>query len=93
MEFVSWTMLATFAGSLSMVLLITQLTKEIGFIKRIPTQIWSYMITVAILFPAYFFTNQLTLETAILIPFNAVMVALAANGGFDALEKIFSKIK
>lgn len=56
MEFVSWTMLATFAGSLSMVLLITQLTKELKFIKKIPTQIWSYTIAIIILFPAYFFT-------------------------------------
>lgn len=91
MEFVSWTMLATFAGSLSMVLLITQLTKELKFIKKIPTQIWSYTIAIIILFPAYFFTGKLTFDSAILIPFNAVLVALAANGGFDILEKVFSK--
>ena len=93
MEFVSWKMLGTFAGSLSMVVLITQFTKELKFIKKIPTQLWSYIIAVIIMFPAYFFTGRLTLDSAILIPVNAVLVALAANGGFDAIEKIFSSTK
>ena len=49
-------------------------------------------MALAILYPAYFFTGQLTLETAILILFNAVIVALAANGGYDALNKALGNL-
>ena len=75
-----------------MVLLITQLTKNLAFVKKIPTQIWSYIIALAILYPAYFFTGQLTVSNAVLILFNGMIIALATNGGFEAINKIFSSI-
>lgn len=92
MEFIEWTELATCTGALVMVLIITQLTKELKFIKSVPTQIWSYLITLAVLYPAYYFTGQLTASNAVLILFNSVIVALSANGGFDALTKVFPKL-
>ncbi len=92
MEFVEWSMLATYAGALTMVLLITQLTKNLSVIKKIPTQIWSYILTLAILYPAYYFTDQLSLSNAVLILFNGIIIALAANGGFDAANRILTAI-
>ena len=92
MEFITWTELATYTGALAMVIAITQLTKDIKFIKSIPTQLWSYVVSLIILYPAYFFTGQLTASNAILILFNSAVVALAANGGFDALAKAFPKV-
>ena len=38
MEFTTWGILATYAGALAMVMAITQLTKNIPWIQRIPTQ-------------------------------------------------------
>lgn len=92
MQFVNWNMLATYAGALAMVMIITQFTKGLKLIEKMPTQIWSYVVALVILYPAYFFTGQLTLETAILILFNAVIVALAANGGYDALNKALGNL-
>lgn len=92
MEFVNWSMLATYAGALSMVLIITQFTKGMKFVNVLPTQLWSYIIALAVLYPAYYFTGQLTIENALLIMFNGVIVALAANGGFDALKKLFPSL-
>lgn len=92
MRFVNWNMLATYAGALAMVMIITQFTKGLKLIEKMPTQVWSYVVALAILYPAYFFTGQLTLETAILILFNAVIVALAANGGYDALNKALGNL-
>lgn len=92
MEFIDWTALATFAGALTMVLIITQFTKDLSFVKRIPTQIWSYVIALIILYPAYFFTGQLSLKNAVLILFNGVIIALAANGGFDVLKRSFPNL-
>lgn len=92
MKFVNWTELATYAGALAMVLIITQATKNFKIIKKIPTQLWSYLIAILVLYPAYFFTDQLTLSNGILILFNGIIVALAANGGFEALKKAFPNL-
>ena len=90
MEFVKWPLLADHAGVLTMVLIVTQFTKGLGFIKKIPTQLWSYLISLFVLYPAYFFTGQLSLSNAVLILFNGMIVALTANGGFELLNTNFS---
>ena len=92
MEFVTWEMLATHAGALAMVLIVTQFTKNLGFIAKIPTQVWSYIVALLILYPANFFIGTLTVENAVLILFNGIIVALAANGGFEALSKMFPSL-
>lgn len=90
-QLLQWQDMATCAGAVTAVTLITQFTKECGFIKRIPTQLWSYLIALIVLYPAYYFSGQLSLPIAFLVPFNAVIVALAANGGFEAVKKVIAK--
>lgn len=88
MEFVTWAGLATHAGALTMVGLIVQFTKGIPFIDRMPTQLWSYIVSLVVLYAANFFTGQLTVDNAALILFNAAIIALASNGGYDAVKRI-----
>ena len=92
MDFLNWSALASHSGALAMVIIITQFTKGMGIIKKIPTQLWSYIISLVVLFPANYFTNQLTFSNFILVFFNGIIVALAANGGFTVLEKLYPKI-
>lgn len=92
MEFVEWAGLTTYAGALAMVIVLTQITKSLNCIKKIPTQIWSYILSLSVLYLAYFFTGQLNLSNAVLILFNGMIVALAANGGFAALVKAFPNL-
>ena len=66
------------------VTLITQLVKE--WLKAVPTRIVSYVIALAVLLLAAAFNGSLTLADGVLCLFNAVIVSLAANGGFDALK-------
>ena len=67
-------------------------THLIPFIKKIPTNLWSFIIALAVLFPAKYFTGGLTLSEAALIPFNCVIIAFASSGGFDTLHKAFPAI-
>ena len=83
-EFFTWAMLGTYAGAVLATTLITQLIKE--WLKSIPTRIVSYVIALAVLLLAAAFNGSLTLADGALCLFNAVIVSLAANGGFDALE-------
>lgn len=92
MEFITWETLATSAGALAFVLALTQFTKGWPLVSAIPTQVWSWIIALVGMYPAYYFTGQLTPEAAALIPFNAALVALAANGGFEGIKRLASTI-
>jgi len=85
-DFFTWTILATYAGATLATTLVTQLLKGIGFIDRIPTRIFSYVVALIILLAATFFTGALTWDAAVLCVVNAVVVSLAANGAFDAVN-------
>lgn len=85
-DFFTWTMLATYAGATIATTLVTQMLKGISFIDRIPTRIFSFIVALVVLIASTFFTNELTINTAILCVFNAVVVSLASNGTFDALN-------
>ena len=91
MEFTTWGILATYAGALAMTVAVTQLTKGIPLIRKIPTQLWSYFVALCILYPAYFFTGQLDWNTAVLILFNGMIVSLGANGGYEGVLKLLGK--
>lgn len=88
MEFVTWEVLGTYAGAIAMVGVITQLTKNIKYISVIPTQIWSYILALVVLYTANFFMDQLTVSNAVLILFNAVIVSLGANGGYEGITRL-----
>lgn len=89
MEFVTWELLGTYAGAMAMVGVVTQLTKHIKFISAIPTQLWSYIIALVVMYAANFFLGQLTASNAVLILFNAGIVSLGANGGYEGISRIF----
>ena len=85
-EFFTWTTLMTYAGATLATTLVTQLLKGIGFIDRIPTRIFSYVVALIILLASTFFTGAMTWNAAALCVVNAVVVSLAANGAFDAVS-------
>ena len=91
MEFVSWELLGTYAGVMAMVSLITQLTKNVKYISAIPTQLWSYILSIVVMYSANYFLGQLDPSNAVLILFNAALVSLGANGGYEGIVRAFAK--
>lgn len=89
MEFVSWELLGTYAGAMAMVGVITQLTKEVKFISKIPTQLWSYILALAVMYASNLFMGSLTWSNAVLILFNSALVSLGANGGYEGIARVF----
>lgn len=88
MEFFDWTMLGTFAGASTAVAVITQFTKELPGIKKIPTQVWSYILSLVVLMMAHLATGDLTWASAGLAVVNAFLVSLSANGEYAVAKKI-----
>ena len=80
----TWKQLATIAGAAAMTLLIVQLLKlPIDKVWKIPTRIVVYVIALIIMILAQIFTDGLTVNTALLTVFNAVIVALSAMGAYE----------
>lgn len=87
MEMFTWDYLASAAGATAFVTIVTQLVKNAPLIKKIPTQLVSYIVSLFVMFAASFFTGSLTGPSAALIPLNAVVVMLAANGAYNTVSK------
>ena len=88
MNFFDWSYLGTFAGALAAVALITQMIKNLPGIKRVPTQLTSWILAVVVLLLAHAFGGTLDAKSAVLCLFNGAMVSLAANGGYEALKRV-----
>ena len=87
-EFFTWDMLGSYGGAILCVALVTQLTKELPYIKQIPTQLWSYILAVLILLCSQLFTGKFTTSSAVLCLFNGVTISLAANGGYTLITRV-----
>lgn len=83
-EFTTWASLGTYAGAVMMTTIITQFLKNLPVVAKLNAQITSYIVAVLLMLGSAFFGGGLTLESGILCAVNAVMVALAANGVYDA---------
>lgn len=87
-EFFTWATLGTYAGAVMFTTLITQLFKGVGFIAKIPTRIFSYLVAAVILVLAVLFTaTEYSVAEFVLCFVNAAVVSLAANGTFDAVNE------
>lgn len=88
MDFFDWTALGSFAGAMLAVSVLTQMTKDLPGIRNMPTQLWSYLLSLGTLVLAMTFNTGFELSQAVLALFNAALISLSANGGYAALERI-----
>ena len=88
-NFFTWEYLTTYAGAVLAVTVIVQFTKELRYIKDIPTRVWAYLVAVVLLLLSTFFTvRPITPAVILLCIINAVLVAMAAVGGYDITHKV-----
>lgn len=89
MIFFDWNALGSFAGSALAVAVLTQMTKELPLLCRLPTQLWSYLLALATLtLSAVFGADGFDMGGFALSLFNAALTSLAANGGYGAIQRI-----
>lgn len=92
LTFFDWSMLGSMSGAVLAVAVLTQLTKSIPGIAKIPTQIWSYLLSAAVLVLALVFgETEVTANGVALALINAAVVSLAANGGYEAVTRKTTK--
>ena len=79
-------MLLTYSGATLAVTLITQFLKGVRWIGAVPTRILSYALALVIMLVSSLAHGVSRWQELALIPVNAVVVALAANGSYDAIS-------
>ena len=92
-NFFTWDVLGTFGGAILGVAILTQLTKEIKYIKAIPTQLWSYIIAVLLLVLSRVFTGEFSASSVGLAFINGALVSLASNGTYSLFTRVKGAIK
>jgi hypothetical protein len=93
-DFLTWQILATMSGAVVAVTLLTEFIKWVTgktVITGTKAKICSYVSAIVVLVLANFFTQTLTLEVLTIIPFNAIIVTLSANGLYRTVQGAFSK--
>ena len=88
MDFFTWDILTTMAGATFAVAILTEITKGIPGIQKIPTQVWSFILAFIVLVGAQAAMGTLTFSSGGIAVLNAALVSLAANGGYDLLERL-----
>ncbi len=87
-SFLTWEILATFAGAAASTGLLTQMLK--GVATKLPTQWLSYIIAAALLVITTAATGGWMQPWTVwaLVPLNAALVSLASNGAFAAIVRV-----
>lgn len=87
-EFFTPEMLITFAGCALATGVITEMFKKIGFLANLRAQLVSYFVAFIILLGATLTLGQFTWSGLFMMLLNAAVVSLAANGGYDLVDKV-----
>lgn len=85
-DFFTWETLATVAGATAATAYITQFLKKFSAVQKLNTQGVSYLVALVILYLATYFTGTLTVEMALMVPLNAIIVAFSSNGAYDSVK-------
>ena len=85
-EFFTWELLATYSGACVATGILVEFLK--GLLPGLPPRLLSYLTAAAILLAAQLFTGTLTLSGGML---NAVLVSLAAGGGYELCKSAVAR--
>ncbi len=87
-QFITWSDLITYGGAVMAVLIITEFTKDLPGIRRIPTRLWAYLVSLVLLVLAAVFTaDKVRAEDVLLCLINGVLVAMAAVGSYHSVQE------
>ena len=86
-DFVTWAGLGSYAGAVTITTIVTQFLKKIPGVSKMNSQLLAFIVAVLILEASAVFSGGWQFETGVLSLVNGVVVALAANGTYDAIHE------
>lgn len=88
-NFLTWDVLLTYGGCVAGTIVFTEFLKEL--FPKILAQVASFVIAILIFVCGHLAMGDFAPKEILLYIINAAAVSLAANGGFDILQKAFGK--
>ncbi len=82
-DFITWETLANYTTFVSMVFMIVEFTKQLGKIKKIPTKIWSFIISFFLLLIMRLAQHTFHFIDMLLYILSAMTISLSSNGLSD----------
>ena len=79
-QFITWEILTTYATFISVVYMVVEFTKELGFIKNIPTKYWSFIVAFLLLTIVNAVMGTFKFVDLILYALSSISISLGANG-------------
>ena len=86
-QFLTWEMLKDFPTFVSIVFTIVAVTKNFWIIKKIPTRLWSIIVSFVLLALVNLQANTFTYWDIVLYVINSISISLTANGLADINNK------
>lgn len=79
-SFLSWDNLTTYASFITIVFMVVEFTKELKFIKKIPTKYWSFLIAVILMVITNIVMGTFKCVDIVLYLLTSISISLGSNG-------------
>ena len=78
--FMTWDTLLTFSGLVATVYMIVEFTKEVKFLKKVPTKYWSFIVASFLIICTNLAVGLFQFKNILLYLLTAVSISLGSNG-------------
>ena len=78
--FITWDILSSYTTFVSIVYMVVEFTKELKFIKKIPTKYFSFIVSFILLLLANIVNNSFCRVDIVFYILTAISISLGANG-------------
>ena len=79
-NFLTWEVLTTYSSFVAIVFMVVEFTKELKFIKKIPTKYWSFIISSILLTSTNLAMGTFVPKDILLYLLTSVSISLGSNG-------------
>lgn len=79
-SFMTWETLLTYTTFVSTIFMVVEFTKELPFIKKIPTKYWSFLISLGLLIIVNVVMKDFKWEDIVLYALSSMAISLGSNG-------------
>lgn len=79
-NFLTWDVLQTYTSFVAIVYMIVEFTKELKFIKKIPTKYWSFFISTILLTTTNLVMGTFKSVDIVLYVLTSISISLGSNG-------------
>lgn len=86
-QFLTWDVLKDYVSFVGIVFSIVAFTKQAPLINKMPTRLWSFIVTMALLIAVNVHENNFVYWDLVLYAINAILISSSANGIADANNK------